>query len=304
MQMYQRMKGLTAAVFTPFDSSGQVNFSVIPAYAQRMIDAGMTGVFVCGTSGESTSLTLEERKSLAGAWVDAVRGRLPVIVHVGRHSLPEAVQLARHARDIGASAVAAIAPSFLKPASATDLVQFLIPIAAGAGELPFYYYHIPALTNVRVSVPEFLSEGRTRIPTLAGVKFTHYDLMEMAECLSLADGYFEILNGYDEILLPGLSLGVTAAIGSTFNYLPDVYLRLISAWEEGDLASARAWQMKSIEIVKIINRYGGAVRGGKAIMNLAGIECGACRRPLAPFGDEEYKMLRNDLQKTGFFDKS
>ncbi len=125
----------------------------------------------------------------------------------------------------------------------------------------------------------------------------------MGECLALNNGEFEVLHGYDEILISGLVFGAEAGVGSTYNYLSDVYLGIMKAMESGDLETARKLQMRSIEVVKIIIKYGGGVRGGKAIMNLIGIDCGSCRLPIAPFSDEEYKTLKEDLMKISFFDK-
>lgn len=301
MRNYQRLKGLIAATFTPMDDNGCVSLPVIDSYAERMVESSVTGVFVCGTTGESASLTIDERKSIAEKWVKAIHGRMKVIVHVGNNSQPLAVDLARHAAAIGADGIAAIAPNFFKPERVADLVSFFKPIAAGAADIPFYYYNMPSMTGVCLPVPKFLQEGAKQIPNLAGVKFTHNNLMEMAECLNLENGRFEVLHGYDEVFLTGLALGAVAGVGSTYNYIPKVYQGIIESFEKGDIETARKLQMKSIEIVNIIIKYGGGVRGGKAIMNLLDIECGPCRLPIAPFSREEYGQLRSDLEKAGLF---
>lgn len=127
------------------------------------------------------------------------------------------------------------------------------------------------MTGVSLSVPSFLIEGKKTMPNLVGTKFTHNNLMEMGECLELNNGEFEVLHGYDEILIAGLALGAVAGVGSTYNYLPAVYQNLFDAFKKGDICTARRMQQKSIEIVKIIIKYGGGVRGGKAIMNLIGV---------------------------------
>ena len=152
-------------------------------------------------------------------------------------------------------------------------------------------------------VATFLSEGKKVMPNLVGTKFTHNNLMEMGECLALNNGEFEVLHGYDEILISGLAFGAVAGVGSTYNYLPEVYHGILKAVKEGDFEHARKLQMKSIEIVKIIIKYGGGVRGGKAIMNLIGIDCGPCRLPIPAVSKEEYDMLKNDLLKIGFLSK-
>ncbi|MEG0453912.1 MAG: dihydrodipicolinate synthase family protein [Bacteroides sp.] len=301
MKNYQRIEGLVAASFTPMDAMGNVYLPAIEHYADLMARSGMSGVFVCGTTGESHSLTTQERKEILVEWVKSAQGRFKVIAHVGSNSMREAMELAAHAQEIGADAVGAMAPCFFKPATVRDLVAFFAPIAASAAELPFYYYNMPSMTGVSLSVPEFLVEGKKVIPNLVGTKFTHNNLMEMGECLALNNGAFEVLHGYDEILIAGLAFGAVGGVGSTYNYLPKVYLGIIEAMKKRDMETARQLQQQSIEVVKVIIKYGGGVRGGKAIMNLIGIECGQCRLPITPFSDEEYISLKEDLEKINFF---
>lgn len=297
MKTYQKLKGLVAATFTPMHEDGSLNLGMIESYANYIASTEITGVFVCGTTGESLSLTVQERKDVLEAWVKASQGRFKVIAHVGCNSQLEAMDLAKHAMDAGADAIGAMAPSFFKPATVDDLVAFFAPIAHSAENLPFYYYNMPSMTGVSLSVPEFLQKGRLAMPNLAGVKFTHNNLMEMGECLALDHGSFEVLHGYDEILIAGLAFGAVAGVGSTYNYIPEVYKGIFKAMENKDLALAQQLQQKSIEVVKIIIKYGGGIRGGKAIMKLIGIDCGSCRLPIHPFSDEEYLSLKKDLQK-------
>ena len=140
------------------------------------------------------------------------------------------------------------------------------------------------------------------MPNLAGTKFTYNNLMEMGACLNLNDGEFEVLHGYDEILISGLAMGATAGIGSTYNYIPNVYDTIFNAMENNDLVTARESQLRSIETVEVIIKYGGGVRGGKAIMNLIGIDCGDCRLPITPFSEKEKEGIKEDLKKIGFFE--
>lgn len=301
MKNYQRLEGMVAASFTPLDAVFNVNLSAIGKYADLMATSNVAGVFVCGTTGESHSLTTEERKAILAQWVKLANGRFKVIAHVGSNCQLEAMELSRHAQEIGADAIAAMAPCFFKPATVKDLVAFFAPVAENAPELPFYYYNMPSMTGVSLSVPEFLVEGKKAMPNLVGTKFTHNNLMEMGECLTLNNGEFEVLHGYDEILIAGLAFGAVAGVGSTYNYLPSVYQGIMDAMKKGDIQTARQLQQKSIEVVEIIIKYGGGVRGGKAIMNLIGIECGQCRLPITPFSDKEYQSLKEDLTSVGFF---
>ncbi len=254
-------------------------------------------MFVCGTTGEFTSLTTEERKLILKHWVKAAEGRFKVIAHVGSDNQRESMELSRHAAETRAWGIGSIAPGFFKPSTVRDLIDFFKPVAAAAAELPFYYYNMPAMTGVSLSVAQFLREGKQEIPNLAGVKYTHNNLMEMGDCIQLDNGAFEVLHGFDETLIGGVALGAVAGVGSTYNYIPAVYLNVLKGMGDGDIERARAYQMQSIETVKIIIKYGGGVRGGKAIMNLIGIECGNCRSPIASFTSEEYASLERDLGK-------
>jgi len=301
MKKHERLQGLIAASFTPMDKQGNVCLSEIENYAEFLIKSGVNGVFVNGTTGEGASLTTDERKKILEYWVKAVNGRIKVIAHVGNFCLPEAVALAKHAQLCGADGTASIAPSFFKPSSVKDLIAFFVPIAAAAPELPFYYYNMPSMTGVDLSVEQFLIEGKKAIPNLAGTKFTHNNLMEMCACLHLDNGAFEVLNGYDETLIAGLAMGATAGVGSTYNYFAPIYNNILNAMKKNDVEEARANQLKSIDLVKVIIKYGGGVRGGKAIMDLLGIRCGSCRLPIAPFSDEEYTSLKKDLNAIDFF---
>ena len=180
----QKLEGLIAAPFTPMTADGALNLAAVEPYADLLAASGVKGVFICGTTGESASLTTDERRAVAEAWVAAAAGRLKVIVHVGSNCAADAIALAQHAERSGADAIGAMAPYFFKPQTAAELVAWFTPIA-NSNSLPFYYYNMPSMSGVSVSVPKFLALGGKAMPTLAGVKFTHNNLMEMSQCLML-----------------------------------------------------------------------------------------------------------------------
>jgi N-acetylneuraminate lyase len=295
------LEGLIAAAFTPMDNDDNINLRVIHDYAIHLVKSGVSGVFVCGTTGESLSLTTIERKAILEEWVKCSKGNLKIICHVGGNSLPESIELASHAAIMGADAIGAFSPSFFKPSSARDLVEFLSPIARAASGLPFYYYHMPSMTGVQLPVIDLLNEMNGSISNFAGVKFTHYDLFDMQQCIAFQNGKYEILHGYDEILLAGLSLGVKAAVGSTYNYMSKIYIELWEAHNNNNMDIARSMQQFSVDLVKILIKYGGGVRAGKAIMEFIGISCGPCRLPIRKFSHSELIELKNELDLSGFF---
>ena len=295
-----KLSGLIPAVFTPFDKNGAVNLPQIRPYADKLVTDGADGVFVCGSTGECTSMTVAERKSVLEAWVKAAAGRMRVIAHVGGTCQADCIELARHAAGQGVDAVGAIAPFYFKPASVEELVDFYKPIAAAVAPIPFYTYHMPSVTGVNLPMKEFLEKGSREIPNLNGIKFTSNNFMEMLECIRLEDGRFDILNGFDEMLLCGMAVGARGGVGSTYNYSLSTYRNLYDAFLAGDIERARVFQQESVDIVHVIIRHGGGVRGGKAIMNHLGIDCGDCRLPFAPYTESEMHRLGEELDRIGF----
>jgi len=296
------LTGLIAAPFTPMDSNGDINPEVIQDYANWLIKTGVRGAFVCGTTGESASLSMEEKKTVIKEWTNCSEEDLKVIAHVGGTCQAECMELAEYASQNGADAVAAMAPYFFKPGNAHELLHFLKPIAASAPELPFYYYHIPSMTGVDIPVYTILEQAGNIIPTFAGVKYTHSDMMDLQQSIRVSGGRFELLFGTDEILISGLGFGIYSAVGSTYNYMAPVYRTLIKSFNDGDLRKAREQQQFSVQVVEIIIRHGGGVRGGKAIMELIGLDCGPCRSPLQKFSAEEKRDLKKSLSEIGFFE--
>ena len=142
---------LIAATFTALNPDGSLNLGAIDRQASILLEDGVAGAFICGTTGEGPSLSTAERIQVAERWRTTVRsGSLKVIVHVGHNSLPESVSLARHAATIGADAISTVAPNYFKSQSVDDLLAFCIPVAKAAPALPFYFYEIPSLTGVSV----------------------------------------------------------------------------------------------------------------------------------------------------------
>lgn len=288
---------LVAATYTAFHTDGSLNLRTIERQAQDLVDHGVRGAFVCGTTGEGLSLTLDERMQVAQRWQDVAGADLDVVVHVGHTALPDSQALAAHAQQIGARAIATIGPTFFQPATVSDLVDWCAELAAAAPGLPFYYYHFPAMGSPRLSMTEFLRLGATRIPTLAGIKFTDENLLEFHACLDLADERQIMLFGRDEILLSALVLGTRGAVGSTYNLIAPLYRRVIAAFEAGDLATARAEQARARAFVELLVEFGG-LPAGKAIMGLRGINCGPMRLPLRALTPETRDLLRSRLDKT------
>ncbi len=296
-----KITGLIAAPFTPMESNGEINPAVIPSYANKLKTDGVKGVFICGTTGEGMLMTGDERKMIAEKWIIEQTDDFKVIVHVGTTSAKQSKELGTHAQEIGAYAVGCMGPMFLKPTRVDELVGFFTEVASGSPDLPFYYYHIPSVAGIDVSVSEFLKKAADQIPNLAGVKFTHNNFMDMQHCLALDIGKWDILHGYDELLLAGLVFGAKGAVGSTYNFMAPLYNNIIDDFEAGNIKEAKEKQLLSVKIIEILLRFNGALVAGKNIMKMIGIDCGGCRYPLNNLTNNEFEKLNNELKKSGFF---
>jgi len=292
---------LIAATFTPMDSEGKLALTGIDEHFAYLKKQGaVDGVFICGTTGEGVSLTSAERRLVAERWMTVADESMPVMVHVGHTSVEESRLLAEHAQNAGASGVAAIGPFYFRPATVADLVDHCAVIAGACSATPFYYYHIPLLTGVNLSMPEFLSEATKRMPNFAGIKYTDNNLMDFALCRDQASPDQEMLFGWDEIMLSALASGASGFVGSTYSYVAPLYRKLIDAFESGNMEGARDVQRVVQGFVKILQAHGG-LAAGKGIMNILGIDHGPPRLPLRGMSPQSRARMEEALKAIGFW---
>ncbi|NXG00897.1 NPL lyase, partial [Sakesphorus luctuosus] len=299
MTSRKKLQGLVAATMTPMTPDGQINLPVIHQYVDYLVkEQNVKNVFVNGTTGEGLSLSIQERKQLAEEWMCQGKDKLDhVIIHVGALSLLESQELARHAAAIGAGGIAVIAPFFFKPTSKDELVTFLQKVASEAPDVPFYYYHIPPLTGVKIRVEELLDGIRERIPTFQGVKFSDTDLLDLAQCIHNNEAeQLEFLYGVDEQLLGALAVGANGAVGSTYNYLGRQTNLMLRAFAKPDLALARKYQFLTGEFLNFVIKLGFGVAQTKAVMTfVSGIPMGPPRLPLLAASEEFIAKARAKL---------
>ncbi|OGV70691.1 MAG: N-acetylneuraminate lyase [Lentisphaerae bacterium RIFOXYA12_FULL_48_11] len=295
------LTGLVAAAHTPFNKDGSLNLEAVESQALHFIKNGMKVAFIGGSTGEVHSLNVDERIRLTQRWLDITRGsELDVIVHVGSNCLLDARTLAAHAQKHGARAMSAFAPSYFKPKTAGALVDCCAEIAGAAPELPFYFYDIPSMTGVNLSMPEFLELGCARIPNLVGIKWTNSDLYSYQVCQHLP-GDFDLPWGNDEYLIAALAVGARGGVGSSYCFAAQIYHRVMKAFAAGDMAAARKEQYCSVQLIKVLYGYG-YMGAAKATMKMLGVDVGPARLPNTNPDVEQVARLRADLEKIGFFD--
>ncbi len=298
--MIPKIEGLVAAPFTPMHADGDLNLAIVPQYAEMLINNGVKGAFVAGSTGEGVSLNYEEKAQVIQAWGQIKDPRLLKIAMVGGNSVSEMKQLAQLAERNKFDAIAILAPHYFIIKNAETLAQICIEVGKVAPKTGLYFYHIPVLTGVSVSMIEFLEHIQGKLPNFLGIKYTHHDMMEYNRCLNFAGEKYDILWGWDEVFLGGMAMGARGGVGSTFNYAAPLYHQLMEAFYAGDLLKARRLQEKSIEIVQLLGKYGG-IATGKAYMRALGLDCGKFRLPVQNMSERQYESFLADLHEIDFF---
>lgn len=304
MIRFTRLHGLVAASHTPFHADGSLAPEVVPLQAAHLARNGVRRVFITGSTGESHSLSRDERVRIYQAWAEAGPATgIQVVAHVGSNCLDDSRYFAAAALDMGFSAIAALAPSYFRPADCAMLVDCCASIAAAAPGLPFYYYDIPSMTGVRFDMREFLTLAAPKIPNLAGIKFTNDDPAMYRDCLDFEDGRFDVPWGIDEKLVTALGVGAKGAVGSTYNFAAPLYQELIAAFEGGDHASAEALQRESVWLVDQLAAVG-YFGAAKALMGWLGVPVGPARMPLGNPDPGQLAGLRERLAGFRWFGES
>ena len=296
----KKLSGIIAAPFTPLHKSGDINYDQIDIIAELLLKNKVGGAFICGTTGEAPSLTHKEKIRVFERWGSIKKENLSVIAMLGGTCIQEMKELAQVAIENELDAISILAPFYFKP-DLDQLIQVCAEVAASAENIPFYYYHIPSLTGAFFSMRKFLEKAEKSIPNLAGIKFTHSDLMDFNLCKMYRNGQYTMLWGSDEVLFSGLVAGADGAVGSTYNYAAPLYHEILNNFAQENLDEAAALQRLSVKMVEILMKYGGS-RAGKGFMKLIGVDCGPCRLPLSALSNIEVEMMKKELKQINFFE--
>lgn len=299
----EKLTGLIAAPFTPFDEQGNLATEQVAKMAALYRRNRVRGAFIAGSTGEGSALSLAEKEALMAAWGDTKRAypELKLIYMLGGTCIKDMQYLAGKAKELGMDGISILCPYYFKPASVAALVDFCSQVASTAPDLPFYYYHIPVLSGGHFSMTRFLELAAETIPNLAGIKYSNLDIMEFQACLAYKNGKYDMLWGSDEALLSGLAAGAKGAVGSTYNYAAPLYHKIIKAFNDGNHEEAWRQQLLSVRTVELLVKYGGS-GAGKAFMKLIGLDCGWFRPPVGRPDAAGLEGLRTELEALGFFD--
>jgi len=283
--------GIIPALVTPFDESGVFAERQFELLLERVYTSAIDGVYVCGSTGEGLLQSVEQRKRVAEVAVrNSPRGKL-VIVHTGAVCTSDAIELTRHAARVGAAAVSSLPPC--GNYSFEEVRAYYLELASVA-DIPFLVYYFPAVSSAIKSASQIVE--LCSLPNVIGLKFTDYDLYTLS---LIRDTGAIVLNGYDEVLVASLLMGACGGIGSFYNLIPELFIKVYLFSKTNQWAEAREAQGKINELIRLATRYP-CVPAVKTILRWSGIDCGDCLEPRRKLTAEEEFELRQALLASSF----
>ena len=288
-----RLKGIIPAILTPFDDDYEIDERAFEELCNYLIEKGVSGLFVAGTTGEGPLLSLEERAKLFKLAVISANGRVPIICHIGSISLKDTVTLIRSAIDARADAVAIVSPYYYRfdEIAIEDYYNKVLEEAKG---LPVFLYNIPGLTNNPIS--SSLAQRLFEQGKISGIKDSSGNITVLKSFIDISPE-FQVVSGTDELFLLALSLGAVGAVSSTANVFLEIFTGIYSAFLNRDMDMAIENQCKLNELCKIF-QYGKLISTYKYALSLRGFKISdRVRSPQRKLTEEEKEIIRGSLKE-------
>jgi 4-hydroxy-tetrahydrodipicolinate synthase len=277
------------AVVTPFDASGSVDFERFRALAAHLVDNGSDGLVVAGTTGESPTLSDDERIELIAAAVDAIGDRATVVAGTGTYSTAHSVHLTERAQDAGADGFLVVTPYYNKPPPRGIVAHF--KAIAGVSDRPIVVYNIPGRVVINIE-PETIAE-LAEIPSVRAVKQANPDLEQAGRIVELG---LDLYAGDDDLVLPFVELGGLGGVCVHTHVVGPQVKAMITRFREGDLEGARRLEQEMHPALEILKVQTNPI-AIKAALNLLGHEVGGLRLPLVEANEEEIALIRDCLER-------
>lgn len=285
-------KGAGVAIVTPFNEAGNVNYDVLARMIDFQIENGTDAIIICGTTGESSTLSHEEHDECIRFTVEHVAGRVPVVAGTGSNCTAEAVRLSVHAEQSGADALLCVTPYYNK-ASQKGLIEYYTAIANSVS-IPIIMYNVPSRTGCNILPQTAVTLAKT-VPNIVAIKEASGNISQVAKLASLADGCIDIYSGNDDQIVPLMSLGGIGVISVLSNVAPRLTHDMAVAYLEGDIKTAVDLQLKSIPLISALFSDVNPIPV-KTAMNLMGWNVGELRSPLCAMDEEKEEALKKELQ--------
>lgn len=282
------------AMITPFKPTGEVDYDEATELAAHLVEHGSDGLVICGTTGESPTLTWQEEYELFRAVRDAVAGKAKIIAGTGSNSTREAIEATRKAAGLGLDASLQVVPYYNKPSQA-GLYRHFADIAA-ASDMPVMLYNIPGRTGVNL-LPETVVE-LAQLPTIVAIKEASGSMDAVSAIRQNTDPNFAIYAGDDSLTLPMLALGGAGVVSVASHLIGSQIHAMIRAYVQGDIETARQIHLKHFSLFKVLFIDTNPVPI-KTALTLQGWNVGSVRPPLAPMADVHVHAVADVMKQLG-----
>ena len=284
-------KGAGVAIVTPFTQDDKVNFEELGKMIDFQIAGGTDAIIICGTTGESSTLTHEEHDECIKFAVEHTAGRVPVIAGTGSNSTAEAIRLSTHAQNNGADALLLVTPYYNK-ATQKGLIQHYTAIANSV-DLPIILYNVPSRTGVNI-LPQTAVTLAKNVKNIVAIKEASGNISQVAELAAIADGCIDIYSGNDGQVVPLLSLGGVGVISVLSNVMPKLTHDMVMSYLNGDVKLSRQLQLSVMNLNKALFCEVNPIPVKEAL-NMMGWNAGAVRSPLCEMEPQHKELLRKEL---------
>lgn len=288
-------KGAGVALVTPFHEDESVNFEALEALLEMQIEGRTDAIIVCGTTGEPSTMTEEERVSVIRFAVEKVNGRVPVIAGTGGNNTREAIEMSKKAESLGVDGLLVVTPYYNK---ATQEGLFLhYKAIADAVNVPIIMYNVPSRTGLNL-LPETAVRIARECKNVVGIKEASGNIDQIANLAKLGRGVLDIYSGNDDEVIPILSLGGIGVISVLSNIAPQETHDMVMEYLEGDRAKALDIQFKYLDVIHALFCEVNPIPA-KAALNMMGRNAGVMRLPLTEMSEKNKAVLKAAMEEVG-----
>jgi len=288
-------EGAGVALVTPFKESGEINYAKLEELVEEQIAGGTDSIIVCGTTGESATLTHDEHVREIKFVCDVVAGRIPVVAGTGSNCTETAVYLSQCAEESGADGLLLVSPYYNK-STQKGLKAHFTEIAESV-KIPILLYNVPSRTGVNIA-PETIVDLCKNVENIVGVKEASGNFSAIAQIASLSKGWVDIYSGNDDQTVPMMALGAKGVISVLSNVAPRQVHDMCAAFFAGDLEKSRKMQLDALPLIEALFCEVNPIPVKEA-MNMMGKEVGPYRRPLIEMEPANRERLRREMEAYG-----
>ena len=298
-------KGVIPAVLTVFDKEENIDEVGMRQLVSFLIDKGVNGLYLTGSTGEGFTMTSEERKKVVEIVMDETAGRVPIVVHVGAIGTKISIDLAKHAESVGADGISSVPPFYWK-FNENQIIKYYEDIANSCS-IPMIVYNVPLVGLLGMDAIKRLA----KIENVKGIKYTALSQYEITQIKDEVGQDFLVYSGADEMAMSGLISGADGIVGSFYNIMPELFINIYNAVQNKNLDEAQRLQKQAVEVIMYALQLPSFYAGMKVILRWMGVNAGYCRRPFENLTEEDeikfkegFKRLKEtyDLKGIDFID--